>query len=348
MSFRRKALAATAAGACLVTTASACSSAGSPSTGASGASDKLIVLVTPNPIGVNAFLNLSVEGAKAAATAAGATLKTFESTDPTSMAQNLQSAVDLKPELVITVSFSFDDAMAEMPVDYPDQQFLQIDSCPEKPAANLTCARFKEYESVYLAGVEAGLLSEKKKVGAVVALDTPFIRRFADPFGAGAQSVDSTIGFTPLFVGGNNPFSDPARANAQATTLGEDGADYVMASASAGNTGVFQAAKAGGFYAFGVDTNQCGDEKGVVVDNAIKRLDIAIPAAVEKILGGQPGGSTEYGLADGGVGLTGLQDDVATSGCLIADHPDVIAKVKEIQAKIISGEITVADPLTAK
>ena len=307
----------------------------------------LIVVITPNPVGVNEFLKLSVEGTKAAAKAQDAEVKVYESTDPTSISQNLQAAIDLKPKVIVTISFSFDDLMKTAPADNPDQQFLQVDSCPESPAPNLTCARFKEYEAVYLAGVEAGLLTEKNAIGAVAALDSPFIHRWTDPFGEGAESVNPAATFSPLFVGGNNPFSDPARANAQATTLGQKGVDYVMAASSAGNTGVFQAAKAGGFFAFGVDVNQCAEAPGVVVDNAIKRVDVAIENAVKAIFDGKPGGVTEYGLKENGVGLTGLEDGVASSGCLIADHPDVIAKVTEARDKIVSGEIVVKDPAAA-
>ncbi|TQS40654.1 BMP family ABC transporter substrate-binding protein [Cryptosporangium phraense] len=315
--------------------------------GSSGGGSSQIVVITPNPVGVDAFLKLSVDGSKAAAKAQNADVKVYESTDPTSISQNLQAAIDAKPKLIIAIGFNFDDLMKTAPVDNPDQQFLQVDSCPENPAKNLTCARFKEYEAVYLAGVEAGLLTKKNAIGAVAALDSPFIHRWTDPFGEGAKSVNPKTAFTPLFVGGNNPFSDPARANAQATTLGQKGVDYVMAASSAGNTGVFQAAKAGGFNAFGVDVNECGKQPGVVVDNAIKRVDVAIENAVKAIYGGKPGGVTEYGLKEDGVGLTGLEDDVASSGCLIAQHPDVLAKVKEARDQIVAGTLTIKDPAAA-
>ncbi|BDZ46754.1 hypothetical protein GCM10025866_26630 [Naasia aerilata] len=149
------------------------------------------------------------------------------------------------------------------------------------------------------------------------------------------------------FVGGDNPFGDQARAKAQALILGEGGADYVQAAASGGNTGVFEAAAQNGFKAFGVDTNQCPESPGNVVDNAIKRVDVALLNSVGDILDGKTGGTTEYGLKEGGVGLTGLEDGVADSQCLIADHPDVIEKVKAVRDQIVSGELKVQDPLTA-
>ncbi|WP_035856584.1 BMP family ABC transporter substrate-binding protein [Cryptosporangium arvum] len=339
-----KLLALTLGAAVVAVAATGCSAeSGSSADGAK----KSIVVITPNPVGVDAFLKLSVDGSKAAAKTANADVKVYESTDPTSISQNLQAAIDAKPNLIVAIGFNFDDLMKTAPVDNPDQQFLQVDSCPENPAKNLTCARFKEYEAVYLAGVEAGLLTKKNALGAVAALDSPFIHRWTDPFGEGAKSVNPKSTFTPLFVGGNNPFSDPARANAQAETLAQKGVDYVMAASSGGNTGVFQAAKAGGFYAFGVDVNECGKEPGVVVDNAIKRVDVAIQNAVKAIFDGKPGGVTEYGLKEDGVGLTGLEADVASSGCVIAQHQDVLTKVKEVRDQIVSGKLVVKDPAAA-
>ena len=47
------------------------------------------------------------------------------------------------------------------------------------------------------------------------------------------------------------------------------------------------------------------------------------------------------------MGVVALQDDVADSGCVIADHPDIIEQVKAAADKIISGEIVVPDPLAA-
>ncbi|WP_291052305.1 BMP family ABC transporter substrate-binding protein [Herbiconiux sp.] len=345
---RRLGAAAIAAG--LVASVAACSSSGTGSGDASStdaASDNSIILITPTPIGSNNFLQLAKDGAEEAGEKYGASVDVYESEDPTSIQQNFDAALREKPSIIIGVSFSVLDQFTEAAADNPDQQFLLIDTSAENPTENLTAAVFKEYEATYLTGVEAGLLTEKNSVGVVAALDTPFIHRWIDPFFAGATSVDPGVKTAAQFVGGDNPFGDQARAKAQAQILADSGADYVQAAASGGNTGVFEAAAENGFKAFGVDTNQCLESPGNVVDNAIKRVDVALVNSVGDILDGKTGGFTSYGLAEGGVGLTGLEDGVADSQCLIADHPDVIEKVAAVRDQIISGEIVVADPLTA-
>ncbi len=347
-SFARRALAATAAAGLLVTLA-ACSSGGdASSTGASGGdTDASIIVITPTPVGSNNFLQLAVDGANEAGEKYNASVDVYESEDPTSIQQNIDAAVREKPSVIVGVSFSVLDQITAAAADYPDQQFLLIDTSAENPTENLTAAVFKEYEATYLTGVEAGLLTQSGDVGVVASLDTPFLHRWVDPFFEGAKSVKPDVKTAVQYVGGDNPFGDQARAKAQAQSLADGGADYVQAAASGGNLGVFEAASETGFKAFGVDTNQCLDSPGNVVDNAIKRVDVAVVNSVGDILDGKTGGFTAYGLAEGGVGLTGLEDGVADSECLIADHPDVIEKVAAVRDQIVSGEIVVQDPLTA-
>jgi len=334
-----------AAGALSVAVLAGCnaSSSGGGGDAASGSGPNLI-LITPEPVGVNPFLQLAVDGVNKAAGDAGGKARVFESQDTTNIQQQMDAAVAEAPDVLTVVGFEFADSVAAAAAAHPDQKFLFVDACTTESFANVTCAVFREHEGVYLAGVEAGLLSTTGQVGAIVALDTPQIRRFSDPFGAGARSVRPDIGFTPLYVGGSSPFNDPARAKEQALALVAKNVDYVMAAAAAGNLGVFDAAKDGQFSAFGVDVNQCPDGGGHVVDNVIKEVDVVTADSIGKILAGSAGGLVSYGLKEQGVTLTGLQDDVASSQCLIAGHTDVIEQVKSVRDKIVSGEVTVDDP----
>jgi len=340
-------LTALAAGALSVTVLAGCNASSSGGGGddeASGDGGPSLILITPEPVGVNPFLQLAVDGVNQASDDAGGEARVFESQDPTNIQQQMDAAVADGPDVLAVVGFEFADSVAAAATANPDQQFLFVDACTTEEFDNVTCAVFREHEGVYLAGVEAGLLSQSGKVGAVVALDTPQIRRFSDPFGAGAQSVKPEVAFTPLYVGGQSPFNDPARAKEQALSLVAQGVDYVMAAAAAGNLGVFDAAKSGSFQVFGVDVNQCPTAPGSVVDNVIKEVDVVTADSIAKILDGEGGGLVSYGLEEGGVTLTGLEDGVDGSDCLIADHPDVISEVESVRDQIVAGEVTVDDP----
>jgi basic membrane protein A len=338
-------LSSLAVGAALLATGCNAAAKKSGSDGDGAAGTKAFTLVTPDPVAQNEFLKLAVSGVKSAAKAQGAGApKVFQSSDTSSQQQNVQSAVDSAPDVIALVGFEFADIAAQQAEAHPKQQFLLVDACTKKTFKNVTCAVFREHEAVYLAGAEAGLLTKSKKVGAVDVLDTVQFRRYSEPFAAGAKKVKAGVGSRTLFVGGQSPFSDAARAKDQASTLASGGVDQVMAAAAGGNTGVFQAAKDKGFKAYGVDANQCVGNAGVVVDNVLKKTDVAVEKGIAQILKGKGGTTVSYGLKEGGMSLTGLEPGVADSKCLIADHKDVLKRVESLRDDIVAGKLKVNDP----
>jgi basic membrane protein A and related proteins len=315
---------------------------------AAHAADKpLIIYVSSNPVGINDFLKLGKTGADRVAKELGGTAKTFESTDPTTRKQNLEAAAKEGADVVVAITFEFNDILPEVAAQYPNVKFLQVDSCPSKMLPNIYCAVFREYETNFLAGAEAALTSETGKVGAIGALDIPFIHRYNDAFLAGAKHVKPDIKTAAnLWIGGDNPFADPARGQQRATAMFSDDVDRVLAAASGSNGGIFKAAEDfPGAAVFGVDINQCKQSPGQVMDNVEKLTDVAVATGVKDILSGKREQVAALGLAEGGMTLTGLQPDVDKSGCLIAKYPDVIAKVQALKDEIIAGKVVVADPM---
>lgn len=315
---------------------------------AAGAESKpLIVYVSPNPIGVNDFLKLGRIGTEAAARQLGARSKTYESTDPTTQRQNVEAAARAGAKVVVTVGFEFNDIIPPVATAHPGVKFLMVDTCTAKPLPNVYCGTFREYEPSFLAGAEAALTSKSGKVGAVGALDIPFLHRFTDGFAEGAKYVRPDITVEPtLWVGGNNPFSDPARGEQRGAAMVAEGADRIDAVGAGSNGGIFKA-MTGDALAIGVDTNQCPQAPGKVLDNVVKRTDVLIEKAVAGIFkGGEPPMVT-FGLREGGMNLTGLEPDAARSQCEIVKFPDVIPKLAELRQKIIDGTIELKDPMLA-
>ncbi|MGA4847866.1 BMP family ABC transporter substrate-binding protein [Streptomyces sp. G5(2025)] len=345
----RTSLRLTAGAVCAALLTTGCNAAAKGGDSGEDGGGRTFTLVTPDPVAQNEFLKLAVTGVKAAAKAHGGSQKVFQSGDNDSRQQNVASAVDAAPDVVTLVGFEFADIVAQQAEAHPEQQFLLVDACTKKTYENVTCAVFREHEAVYLAGAEAGLLTKSRKVGAVDVLDTPQFRRYSEPFAAGAKKANPKVSARTLFVGGQSPFNDAARAKDQATTLRSGGADQVMAAAAGGNTGVFQAAKGAngkGFQAYGVDANQCLGSPGVVVDNVLKKTDVAVEKGIAQILGGKGGTTVSYGLKEGGMSLTGLEPGVADSKCLIAKpaNKDVLTRVEELRDAIVAGKLTVDDP----
>ncbi|MCC5948926.1 MAG: BMP family ABC transporter substrate-binding protein [Nitriliruptoraceae bacterium] len=309
--------------------------------------DLSFIYITPNPIGVNQFLELGQIGTEAAAADLGGTARTFESTDLNSRRANIEAAVDDAPDVIVLTTFEFTELAEEFATANPDQDFILIDACPENVPDNLHCGVFREYESAYLIGVMAGALSDAGEIGSVVALDIPFLRRFSDGFRMGAESVNDAVTDRQVFIGGDNPFSDPARAKEQALALAAQGVDHMLAAGSGSNGGVFEAAEEEGFFAYGVDVNQCPDAPGVVVDNVLKRVDVVAESLIRGVLDGTAENVNSFGLAEEGVGVVALLDDVDDSSCVIAEHPDVIEQVREAHDAIVDGSLELADPMLA-
>ena len=81
----------------------------------------------------------------------------------------------------------------------------------------------------------------------------------------------------------------------------------------------------------------------------LKRVDVALVAAVDAILAGEKKIFTTLGIKEGGVSAIALDEGgMADSKCLIADHPDVAAKMREVGAQIADGTLKLTDPMMAK
>ena len=299
----------------------------------------LFVYVSPNPIGVNDFLKLGKIGTERVAKELGADAKTYESSDPTTQRQNLEAAAKAGAKVVVAIGFEFNDMLPDVAVAYPNVKFLQIDSCPfEKMKPNIYCSVFREYEASFLTGAEAALTTKTGKVGAISALDIPFLHRYTDGFIEGAKHVKPDIKISPtLWVGGNNPFSDPARGQERGAAMLADGADRILAAGAGSNGGIFKAVQdAPGANAFGVDVNQCPQAPGAVMDNVEKKTDVAVELAVKGIMRGLA--AADRRARPQGRRHGADRRSTPTSRLRSARSPtipDVIAKVKALRDQIV-------------
>jgi len=316
---------------------------------AAPAADDLFVYVSPDPLGVNAFLKMGQTGIEAAGKKHGAEVKTYESKTAAERLDNVNAAINEGASVVVMLGFEFNDIVAQVAPTAPDIDFLIVDQCIDDRPANVHCAVFREYEASYLMGVAAGMLTKSGKVGVVGALDIPFLHRYTDGYAQGVKSVNPDAAVDIRWVGGENPFADPVRAKEQAVAMNAAGADLIYTATSGGDFGVFEAGKEKGFKVFSVDINHCPEVPGVIVDQSLKRVDVALETAVDAIVAGQDSVFMALGLKEGGVGAIALDEaSIAASQCLIADHPDVSAKMREVAATIADGSLKLEDPMFAK
>lgn len=311
--------------------------------GGAADSDLSFIYLTNDPIGQNMFLESGRLGTELAAETYGASWKMFEGSTEEANRSNLEQAVNEAPDAIVMITFDFEDLAKEFAEANPDQEFVLIDACPQDATENLHCAVFREPEASYLLGYEAGLLTESGAVGSIGAVDIPFIHRYTDFFAMGAEASHPGVKDNQLFIGGTNPFGDPATAKEQGIAMAATGADHVFAVASGSNSGVFAAGAEKGFTSYGVDVNQCPDQPGFVGDGTIKNVEKLIVTEIGKILDGERTAVTSYGLAEGGMDIISLSDIAEGSQCTVMEHPDVVAEVAKVKEQIISGELVLPD-----
>ncbi|WP_288858479.1 BMP family ABC transporter substrate-binding protein [uncultured Corynebacterium sp.] len=340
-------LAALVGTAALALSLAACSEEGEAGSGGGegGSGGPTYIYLTNDPIGVNKFLESGKIGVEQAAEQNGGTAKVYEgSSEQTSIRQNMDQAVSESPDYIVTITFAYTDVAFEYAERYPDQKFIHIDDCPDEPyPPNMYCAVFREHEAAYLLGYEAGLLTETNNIGSVGAVDIPFIHRYTDAFAQGAKDANPDVADQQLFIGGDSPFSDPARAKEQAAALVAQDVDHIFAVASGSNGGVFEATGEGGVTGYGVDVNQCSLTPGGVGDGTLKLMDTLIPQLIADIDAGTADQFSSFGLAEGGMDIVSLAPGAEDSQCTVMEHPEVVEQLATIKQQIIDGEITPPD-----
>ncbi len=345
MKFNRLGLVAGAAA--LGLALASCSGAGDAGNNASNPDGDKFIYITSDPIGQNEFLKSGKVGIEAAAEEHGGQAFTYESKDDETRRSNIEQAIVENPRVIVMLGFQFQDLALEYANQYPDQDFVLIDTMSDGAPENLYQAVFREYEPSYLLGVEAGLLTEANKVGTVMSVDNPLLQKYSEGFAAGAKSVNNSVEIPqPQIIGGENPFADTARAKEQALAFSATGVDQVFAVGAAANGGIHEAGKEKGFFTYGVDANQCQMAPGTVMDGTVKSVNNVVTTVVGEIMDGKTASeaTSSFGLKEEGMTIVSLDENAEESGCVILEHPDVMKQVKEVYDSILSGKTEIKDP----
>lgn len=240
---------------------------------------------------------------------------------------------------IITVGFKYATALKTVAAESPNTQFAIVDdNSVELP--NVTPLVFAEEQGSFLVGVAAALKTQTCKIGFVGGVEQPLIQKFQAGYVQGAKAVapDIQIDVDYLTPAGDfTGFSDPAKGQVVATGQLDGGADVIYHAAGASGQGVFQAVKAAGKSAIGVDSDQynipgLADVKDVIITSMLKRVDVAVFDYINAAAAGNLNTLPEtFDLKVDGVGY-------ATSGGKV---DDITTQLDAYKAAIISGAISV-------
>jgi basic membrane protein A len=243
---------------------------------------------------------------------------------------------------IIAVGFAYATALGKVAPQFPDVTFAIVDDASLSEAnPNVTSLVFAENEGSFLVGAIAAQASKTGNIGFVGGVNVPLIQKFQAGYEAGAKAVNPNITIQVKYLTEPPDFSgfgDPAKGKVAAEGMFQNGADVVYHAAGGSGGGVFEAAKAAGGLAIGVDSDQYltadASVKDVIITSMLKRVDVAVYEAIKASVEGSP--------------LTGVQTfDLSKDGVGYSDsNPEVsafTAKADELKAQIIDGTITVPD-----
>lgn len=290
----------------------------------------------------------------------GVQTKEIESNAEAEYAQNVQSMIDAKCNVVITVGFALAAATEAAAKQNPDVHFTIVDNASFEGVDNAKGLIFNTAQPAFMAGYAAAAMSTSGTVGTFGGAKYPTVTIFMDGFVEGVAHYNEAkgksvkvIGWDEAaqdgqFVGGNNPFGDIPGGKNTAATLIAQGADIIMPVAGPAGLGALQAAQESGgkVNAIWVDTDgflSAPDFAPQIVTSVEKAMDVAVFDTIKAAIDGNFSSDPYVGtLENGGVSLAPFHD-------FESKMPEGLqGELDQIKADIISGTITITSPAQPK
>jgi basic membrane protein A len=335
---------------------SACSGSASPS---AAAGLKVGLVTDVGTLDDKSFNEASWNGAQAGATAIGGTAQNIVTKTPADYAPNIQTFVDQKYDIIVTVGFALGDATLKAAQANPSIKFIGVDQfiCVPKDATDKTCAGtipanyqgliFKEQQAGYLAGVLAGSLSKTGVIGAVGGINTvPPVVAYIKGYENGAKSVNPNITVLEQYVSTDitKAFNDPTTGKSIAAQMIGQKADFIFQVAGGSGAGALEAACAApGVYGIGVDVDQAPAFPNLkcVLTSAEKHLAQAVSSAIQRVKAGTDKGANIVNDASSdpvGIGVSDYHDLKAVVSA------DVQKKIDDALAGMKAGTVDPCKP----
>ncbi|WP_288782978.1 BMP family protein [uncultured Cutibacterium sp.] len=306
------------------------------------------------------FNETSLQGLNRAANDLGVKTAKVESKDDKDYATNLQSMVDAKCSIIVSVGVLLDKPTVAAAKANPNVRFAIVDDNPANPPENLKPMVFNTAQSSFEAGYLAAALTKTGKVATFGGMKIPTVTIFMDGF---AQGVDyynkqknksvQVIGWDAKkqdgqFVPQPNPLQNVSGGKATAQALLNQGADIILPVAGNAGNGALQVVKSSGgkANAIWVDGDGCKTQPAYcpnIITSVFKGMDVAVFDAVKAAKDGKFDSKPYVGsLEDDGTGLSPFHE-------FDSEVPaDVKNELKTITDDISSGKIKITSKAQPK
>lgn len=338
------------------TSTSTASSTGSAA--ASGGSFKACMVSDSGGFDDKSFNQTSHDGLVKAVSELGIQQGQVESNDTKDFAKNVQSMVQAKCNVIVTVGYLLADATVAAAKANPNIDFAIVDSQPTTTLKNLKPLIFNTAQSSFLGGYLAASMSQSGKVGTFGGSKIPTVTIFMDGFAQGVQYYNQQKGKSVQVLGwdatkqdgqfSSGGFEDVAAGKQTAQNLVTQGADVILPVAGPAGQGALQVAQASGgkVSTIWVDTDgyvSASQYKSVIMSSVYKGMDVAVEDAIKASKDGTFSSTPYVGtLKNQGTGLSPFHDyDSKVSS-------DVKSDLDKIKADIIAGKITITSKAQPK
>ena len=289
----------------------------------------------------------------------------IQSDEATQYTPNLTEFASQGYDMIIAAGFFLGADTANVASEYPDIKFSIFDygypdpflpdGNPGKEACipNVMGQVFKTDQPAFLAGYLAAGMAlqldpDDPAIGYFGGAKIPTVTIFAVGAQFGMDYYNEVHGTNVRFIGWDNEtgeglftgdFVDLTKGKESAESLFDEGADIFMGVGGLIGAPGFDVARERGGYGIWVDTDGYISVQGsqdVILTSIMKNMDVSNFTLVKDTLEGNFAGCTNYvgDMVNNGVGLGPYHD-------LDSQVPDDLkAEVDDLQAKIISGEIT--------
>ena len=258
---------------------------GSSTAGPAATGPKIGVVTDIGQLEDKSFNEYSWKGVQEGAAAIGAPApKVIVTKDVADYKQNIQSFVDQKFDVILTIGFLIGSETGKAATANPNIQFFGIDQFVADPApANYQGLLFAEAQAGYLAGIVAGTITKSGKIGAVGGRsDVPPVVNYIKGYGNGAKSVKADV---KVSVNYTEDFNAPDKGQASAQTMIGQGVDVIFQVAGLTGAGALRAACSAKIWGIGVDVDQyqsLPDAKQCIVTSAEKHIQVAAREAIKR------------------------------------------------------------------
>src|SRR6266542_3045910 len=260
----------------------------------------------------------------------GVQVKFLESTTSNDYTPNLQTFVQQKCGLIVTVDFAY------KPSEVPNNNVLGL--------------TFSTDQAAFLAGYVAAGMSKTHKLGTFGGLKIPTVTIFMDGFWAGMKYYNQKNNANVQLVGWDakkqnglftGDFTNQDNGKRVTETLLSQGADIILPVAGPVGLGAAAAVKAAGGdkHMVWVDTDGCESAQqycSLFLTSIEKHMDVAVQTAIKSAVDNQFKGGTYVGtLQNDGVGIAPYHDFDSQVPQKLKDD------VNAIKQGIVSGSISV-------